>query len=154
MLFFLFFRVYTLALVCPGCVGAVGGTGKGQTEICRKETSSKINIQFLLSFSGLRRDFPIPPFSCWNTSIAVFGRSRSQTSVVKKSPLWFSSLQPGEPGHCGDPKPQTPRASCTAAQGPAEGAAPGGSAANGDTSPRTAVVRVSYLPHPPGSSRG
>lgn len=73
------------------------------------ETSSKINIPFLSSFSGLRRDFPIPPFSCWNTSIAVFGRSCSQTSTGRKSPLWCSSLQPGEPGHCGDPKPQTPR---------------------------------------------
>lgn len=41
VLFFLFFRVYTLALVYSGCVGAVGRTGKGQTEICRKECRDK-----------------------------------------------------------------------------------------------------------------
>lgn len=145
------FQVHTIALVCPGYMDAVGEQERGRLKSAGKnaETSSKINIQFLLSFSGLRRNFPIPPFSCWNTSVAVFGRSCSQTTIVRRSPLRCSSLQPGEPGHRGDPKPPTPRASCTAAQRPAGGAAPGGSAANGDTSPRTAEVRAAYLPHPP-----
>ena len=76
------------------------------------ETSLKINIQFLLSFSVLRRDFSNSPFLLLEHINCLFGRSRSQTSIVKKSPLWCSSLQPGEPGHRGDPKPQTPQTSC------------------------------------------
>ena len=59
----------------------------------------------------------------------------------------------GSLGTAGTPNHRPPRASCTAAQRPAGGAAPGGSAANGDTFPRAAEVRDSYL-HPRGSSRG